>query len=440
MQPYLRLPVRAGHFAAAALATALIVAGCASDTATIVRAPRAPPATASITPVTRTDLAALPPAETTQGALPAPVAGSAQKPLRIGLLLPLGGFDQTAAIAKGMKQAAEMALFEAERPNVQLIVKDDKGTPEGAKAATEEAIHEGAEIILGPLFGRAVGGAAPVAQAAGVPVLTFSNDRQVVGNGVYALGFLPGEEVDRIVGYAASQGKKRIAALISEDAYGAVVGSAFRDAVTRNGGLVSVFETYPAGANAMLGPSRRIVAAIKEADAAGLPIDAVFIPGGQDVLPQLGPLMAYSGFDAGKVKLLGSGAWEFANIGSNETFVGGWYPGPDPQGWRAFSGRFVKQFGQPPPRLASIAFDAVNIAMSVPAGPEAGSRFTTAALTRPAGFGGVDGLIWLHADGLSERALAILEVNKIGSTVVEAAPATLDGARLSATTAPPRVN
>ena len=358
--------------------------------------------------------------------------------MKIGLLLPLGGFDQTAAVAKGMKQAAELALFEAERANVQLIVKDDKGTADGAKAAAEEAIKEGAEIILGPLFGRAVPGAAGVARAANVPVITFSNDKQVAGNGVYVIGFLPDQDVERIVAYAGARNKKRIAALVPDDSYGQVVGAVFREAVAKAGGTVALIETYPAGANAMLRPSRRIVEAVKASEAAGAPIDAVFVPGGQDVLPQLGPLMAYSGFDGGKVKLLGSGAWEFANIGNNDTFVGGWYPGPDPQGWRTFSGRFVKAFGQPPPRVASLAYDAVNLAVSLNGEP-AGQRFTAANLTRPAGFAGVDGLIRFRQGGLAERALAILEVQKIGSIVVDPAAGALEGAKVTAAQ-PARVN
>jgi branched-chain amino acid transport system substrate-binding protein len=411
-----------------ALCVGLFTTACSSDTTNLTA--NAPPATtASITPVTRS---ALPPAvgTTETSATQTFATASTGKSLKIGLLLPMGGFDQTAAIAKGMKQAAEMALFEAELPNVQLIIKDDKGTVDGAKSATEEAVKEGAEIILGPLFGRAVAGVAPVARAANIPVITFSNDRQVAGNGVYLMGFSPEQDVGRIVSYASAQNKKRFAALIPDDGYGQVIGAAFREAVAKAGGTVAALETYPAGANAMLGPSRRIVEAVKASDAAGSPVDAVFVPGGQDVLPQLGPLMAYSGFDSGKVKLLGSGAWEFANIGNNDMFVGGWYPGPDPQGWRSFTGRFVKTYSQPPPRMASVAYDAVRIAISL-AGEESGRRFTQANLMRASGFAGVDGMIRFQPNGIAERALAVLEVQKIGSIVVEPAPGTLDGAKLT---------
>ena len=124
-----------------------------------------------------------------------PNADAGKKPVKIAMLLPLGGFDQTAIIAKSMKQAAEMALFELDNPSVQLVVKDDKGTADGGRAAAEDAIKEGAEIILGPLLAKAVAGAAPVARNANVPVVAFSNDRQVAGNNVFLMSFLAEPEV-----------------------------------------------------------------------------------------------------------------------------------------------------------------------------------------------------------------------------------------------------
>jgi branched-chain amino acid transport system substrate-binding protein len=414
-----------GHVAMAFFVCAM-VSGCASDSDRISPQQTAP-ATASITPVTKDALAEVQTSETqastgndrpATGQMANTAVPTNGKPLKIGLLLPLGGIDQTAQIAKGMKQAAEMALFEADRPNVQLIVKDDKGTADGAKAATDEAIKEGAEVILGPLFSRAVGGAAPVARAANVPLLTFSNDRLVAGNGVYVIGFSPEQDAQRVVAYASEHTKVRFAALLPDDGYGQVIGAAFREAVSKSGGTVVSTETYPAGANAMIGPSRRIVEAIRAAEASGAPIEAVFVPGGQDVLPQLGPLMAYAGFNAGKVKMLGSGAWEFANIGNNDTFVGGWYPGPDPQGWRAFTGRFVKAFGVPPPRMASVAYDAVTLAISL-SSEAPGQRFTPSNLSRSSGFSGVDGIIRLQSNGIVERELAVLEVQKTGVVVLE---------------------
>jgi len=376
---------------------------------------------------------------TSMGPAPAPTAELATPPsttparptTKIALLLPLGGMGETAAIAKSMKQGAEMALFEANDPYVQLITKDDGGTTAGARTAAEAAVKEGAEIILGPLFSQSVAGAAPVARAANVPIVAFSNDAQVAGKGVYLMSFLADEEVNRVVGFAASQGKKRFAALVPDNAYGNVAEGAFRRAVERVGGTVAIIERYPPAANGMLGPAKRVVETIKRNDEEMTPVDALFLPGGQDALPQIGPVIAYAGLDTRKVKLLGTGAWDFPSLGRDEAFVGGWYPSPDPAAWHSFAERFGKAFGSTPPRIASVTYDAVSMAISLGANPP-GARFTATELMRPNGFSGVDGIIRFNEKGLSEHALAVLEVQKFSSAVVDPAPGSFQPRKLSA--------
>lgn len=364
-------------------------------------------------------------------------SGSARhRSVKIAMLLPLKGFDQTAAIAKGMKQAGEMALFEKNNPSIQLIVKDDKGTPAGATAAATEALSEGAEIILGPLFAKSVKAIAPIARSAKVPVLAFSNDRTVAGNGIYLMSFLPEPEVERILTHTISTGRRRFAALIPDNAYGRTVGATFNTTVTRLGGQIVVSETYSPKANGMLEPAQRVLGIVKESNQLGAPVDALFLPGGQELLPNLGPHITYASIDTTKTKLIGTGAWEFPNIGRDKAFVGGWYPGPDPRGWQSFSERFAKNFGQAPPRLASLAYDAVSLSISLSANRK-GQRFTNQTLTRPSGFSGVDGLVRFNPNGIAQRSLAILEVQKFGSQVVNAAPSTItNNARISSAPAP----
>src|SRR5215470_5696189 len=63
-------------------------------------------------------------------------AGKDRPLVKVAVLVPLSAQGQPGAIGKSLQQAAELALFERDN-NLQLIVKDDKGTPEGAKAAAE---------------------------------------------------------------------------------------------------------------------------------------------------------------------------------------------------------------------------------------------------------------------------------------------------------------
>lgn len=340
------------------------------------------------------------------------------KPVTVAMVLPLKGFGQAALIGKSLKQAGEMALFDANNQAVQLIVKNDDGTPQGAAAAAQEAISEGAEVIVGPLFGASVASVSSVARPMNVPVLSFSNDRNVAGNGAYLMSYLPQLEVDRIVSFALQQGKRTFAALIPAGAYGDTVQTAFQSAVTRGGGRIVALERFEAGANAMLEPAKRVFEVVNEGAQSGAPVDVLFLPGNQSTMPSLGPQIAYANIDTQRTKLIGLGGWEYPNIGRDDVFVGGWYPGPDPRGWKQFSERFAQTFGNPPPRVASHAHDAVSLAIALSAKPK-GQRFTQANLTMPAGFDGIDGRFVINPDGTTRRGLAILEVQKFGSKVID---------------------
>jgi ABC-type branched-subunit amino acid transport system substrate-binding protein len=338
--------------------------------------------------------------------------------VKVAVLLPITSSGSTPAVAKALKQAAELALFDFDNPNVTLIPKDTRGSPEGARIAAESALREGAELIIGPLFAQEVTAAAPVARQGGVPMIAFSSDEKVAGNGVYLLSFLAGRDVPRIVSYAMSQGKRNFAELIPQSAYGRIAETAFARAVASGGGQAAVRASFPPDdSTAMLGPVRQIANAVKS----GQGIDALFLPAGRDELPELAPLLASEQLSSGRVQFIGTGQWDYPNIGGDRALLGGWYPAPDPKGWSSFVQRYSKTYGGAPPRIASLAYDAISLAVSLSANPP-GQRFTAAQLTRPTGFSGVDGLFRLLSDGTCERGLAILEVREGGPQVIDPAP------------------
>jgi ABC-type branched-subunit amino acid transport system substrate-binding protein len=338
--------------------------------------------------------------------------------VKVALLLPITSSGSTPAVAKALKQAAELALFDFDNPNVTLIPKDTKGSPDGARLAAESALQEGAELIIGPLFAAEVSGAAPVARQRGVPMIAFSSDEKVAGNGIYLLSFLAGRDVPRIVSFATSRGKRNFAELVPQSAYGRLAEAAFARAVSSGGGQASVRATFPSNeSTAMLGPVRQVANAVKS----GQQVDALFLPAGRDELPELAPLLASEGLSSGRVQFIGTGQWDYPNIGGDRALLGGWYPAPDPKGWNNFVQRYSKTYGSAPPRIASLAYDGISLAVSLSQNPPT-QRYTISQLTRPDGFSGVDGLFRLLSDGTCERGLAILEVREGGPQVIDPAP------------------
>jgi len=355
------------------------------------------------------------------GSLAAGGSGTARDPVKIAMLLPTTSDPQTAAIAKAMKQAAELAIFDLNQPGLQLIVRDDRGTEAGASAAATEAIAAGAEIILGPLFSRSAAAIAPLARKANVPVISFSNDRTVAGNGVYLLSFLPDQEVSRIISFAAAQGRSRVVALLPKDALGDQLDQSLRAATTRAGSTLVAVERYALNTTAILDPAKKISEAIKSAQSSGAPVDALFLPGNHDTLQLVAPFIPYLGIDTQAVRLIGTSGWDTPVTARDKSFAGGWFAAPNPRGWQIFSEKFAKSYGSPPPRLASLANDAMVIAGALAAGPR-GNRYAAANLTRASGFAGSDGPFRLLPNGLVERELAVLEVRPGGHSVIEASP------------------
>ena len=340
--------------------------------------------------------------------------------VRVALILPLSAGGNAGVAGQAMRNAAEMALAEFNAPNIQLLVKDDAGTPDGARVAAQQALDEGAELILGPLFAQSVSIVGQIARSRNIPVIAFSTDANVATRGVYLLSFLPESDVARIVQYAASTGKRSYAALIPDNPYGTVVEAAFKQDVARRGGQVAALERYPHDKAAMAGPVRNIALAQAHAD-------SLFIPDGGDALPDIAQALVASGVNTKKIQLLGTGLWDDPRVFQTPALDGGWYAAPDGAGYRNFANRYSARFKQSPVRTATLAYDAVALiaALVKTQGPQ---RFSFEVLTNPSGFSGIDGLFRFRPDGTNERGLAVMRVTPTGPQVIAPPPRSFGGA------------
>jgi ABC-type branched-subunit amino acid transport system substrate-binding protein len=345
-------------------------------------------------------------------------AGPAQQPaavgtgaVKVGLILPLSAAGNAGTVALSMKNAAEMALVEFSSPNVQLLIKDDGGSPQGAQQGTQQALGEGAEIILGPLFAASVPATAQLTRTRGTSVIAFSTDSSVAGRGVYLLSFLPESDINRIIDYAAGTGKRSFAALVPDNAYGNVVEAAFKQAVGRKGGRVIAFEKYTADRSAAV---RTVAAALGSADALMIADD------GESVVATADALTA-AGVNLRNVQLLGTGLWDNPRVFASPALQGGLYAAPDPSGFRSFAGRYRTKYGAEPVRTATLAYDAVALIAAL-ARTQGAQRFAPETLTNPSGFAGIDGLFRFRSDGTNERGLAVMKVATGGGVAVAGSP------------------
>jgi ABC-type branched-subunit amino acid transport system substrate-binding protein len=342
---------------------------------------------------------------------PANAIGTGQ--IKVGLILPLSAGGNAGVAAQSMKNAAEMALAEFNNPDIQLLAKDDGGTTAGAQQSAEQALNEGGEIILGPLFAQSVASAGQVARGRGIPVIAFSTDTSVAARGVYLLSFLPESDVERIVGYAANNGKRSFVAMVPDNAYGSVIEAAFTQAVARRSGRIVALQRYPLDKAARQ-------EAIKSVAQAAAQADALFIPDGPDAA-DLVEALAANRVNVKRLQLLGSGLWDDPSVAAAPSLQGGWYPAPEPTGYRNFAARYRKRFGQDPVRTATLSYDAVALVAAL-VKTHGAQRFSEEVLTTSSGFAGIDGIFRFRPDGTNERGLAVMRVTSSGGQPIANAP------------------
>ena len=339
-----------------------------------------------------------------------------QTPVRIGILLPFSnGSATTRALAESLLKSAQLALFDSHNRSLLLLPADEGAGGSDAIAGARSLLAEGAEVIIGPLFSQSVSAIAPITRDRAVPVIAFSTDRAVGGDGVYLLSFQPENEVTRIVRYAAAQRHAAFAALVPTTAYGSHVAHAFENAVKAAGARVVAEDRFaPAGSTISASVVR--VAQTKP--------DAILIAQGGSVLREIATSLAANGAGSKQVQYLGTGLWDDPATTHESALAGGWFAAPDPDLGRGFDVKFRETFGSSPPALASLAYDGVSLIAALAAGP-AYHRFTRQALSDPNGFSGVDGVFRFDVDGSCEMGLAVLRIEPEGNvSVISPAPRT----------------
>jgi len=374
--------------------------------------------------------------------------------VRVALLVPLSG--PYAKLGKSMLNAAQLALFELSNDKFELLIHDTGGTAEGAMEAASLAIGDGSSLILGPLLSSSVRAVAPLARAAHVPVIGFSSDRTVTGGDIYTMGFFPESEVRRVVGFARAQGIIRFAALAPSNAYGQAVIEALQEQAEAVGAVVSRVQFYDPGLtdfsgvvrdlanydarrNALLAQRRALAARNDEISARALrrlkklqtigdlPFDALLLADGGKRLLSIAALLPFYDIDPKKVRMLGTGQWDMPGLGAEPALLGGWYAAPPPVARADFLARYEKVYGEPPQRLATLAYDATALAAVLSrSGDAEGGRpdFSAATLTAASGFWGRDGIFRFLPDGTVERGLAVLQVEPRGTKIIDPAPET----------------
>ncbi len=342
------------------------------------------------------------------GAPPGNVIGSGT--VRVGLVLPLSAAGGIGTAAAAIRNAAELAMSEFDNPEITVLIKDDRGDAGASREAVQQALAEGAELILGPLTAQSVQQGSQLTKAANRPMIAFSSDTSVAQPGVYLLSFTPQTDVARIVSFAASRGKKSFAALLPEGAFGNVIAAEFQQQVAALGLTQGPIQRYAPG---------RAGDAAKALATQLTGVDALLATDLTVEMVRTADAIGVAGIRG--VQLLGTGVWNDASVLQKPAVQGGWFAAPDAVGFNSFADRYRKKFNSSPTRLATAGYDAVALAAAL-VRTQGSNRFSAQTLTNPSGFAGQDGVFRFRQDGTNERSLAVLQVTNRAAQVISPAP------------------
>ena len=353
---------------------------------------------------------------------------------RVALLVPTSG--PNAAVGQSIASAATMALLDTGATRIDLQVYD---TAAGAGPAAAKALADGAKLFLGPLLAPDVRAVQGVAASAGVPILSFSNDAGVAGNGTYVLGYQPSQSIARVVAYARGRGVERFAALVPTGVYGQRAATAFLRAVEAAGGKAVAVQSYPRTSAGLLLAARKLtnydaraaaatktaalrpdgtVATVSKA-IAPVAFQALLIADSGQVAAAVAPALNQFGATA---LIMGTELWGSESaLAQAAALHGAVFAAVPDERFRQLGTRYRERFGGAPSRLASLGYDAVLLVNSVAAGWAPGTAFPTSGLTAASGFTGIDGFFRFTAGGIAERGLEVEQIGPHGFTVVAAA-------------------
>ncbi len=351
--------------------------------------------------------------------------GTASGKIQVALLVPAGsGQASDELLARSLQNAARMAISDlGGAARVDLRVYNTAGQPAQAAAMATQAVADGAQVILGPVFAQEANAAGVAVAGSGVNVLAFSNNPDIAGNNVFVLGPTFGNTASRLASYAVRQGKSQVMIVHDRNTAGEIGRAAIAQAVAQAGGSVVATGNYEFSQNGVVAAAPGIAAAAKTAGA-----QAVFLTADTaGALPLVSQLLADNGLSSASAQFIGLTRWDIPTATLGLPGVqGGWFALPDPALYAQYQARYQSTFSEAPHPISGLAYDGIAAigALMKKASP---GPLSKAALTQGAGFVGVNGIFRLRSDGTNERGLAIAQIQSGRAVVVDPAPRSFGG-------------
>ncbi|MDW4499005.1 penicillin-binding protein activator [Sulfitobacter sp. D35] len=347
------------------------------------------------------------------------------EPVTVALLVPSGsGSSGDELLAKSLENAARLAMRDLSGVTIDLRVYSTAGNAGQAASQASQAVNDGAQIILGPVYAEAANAAGRAVAGSGVNVLSFSNNSAIAGGNVFVLGQTFSNTANRLVGYAGTQGRNNIVIVHSQDPAGEQGRQAIASAISQNGASLAGTVSYALSQEDVIAAVPNVKSTV---DATGA--NAIFLTSpSASALPLFAQLLPEAGVSPGVTQYIGLTRWDIPpQTVSLPGVQGGWFAVPDPAAAGAFSAQYQGAYGSAPHPIAGLGFDGIA-AIGALVSQGRSNALSAGSLTQGAGFRGASGVFRLRPDGSNERGLAVATISNNQVRIISPAPQGFGGA------------
>ncbi|MDP5217403.1 penicillin-binding protein activator [Ruegeria sp. 2205SS24-7] len=360
--------------------------------------------------------------------LPATSGGpsiNTSKPVPVALLVPKGsGRSGDASMAQSLENAARLAMADLQNVQIDLRVYDTAGSAATASAVAQQAVDDGAKIIIGPVYSQAVNAAGLSVLNKNINVLSFSNNTNIAGGNVFVLGSTFENSANRLTSYAARQGKGRMVVVYSNDEGGQLGKAAIENGIRNSGATLAGSVPYERSQQGVINAVPQVKAAVDSAGDASVFLTSTTA----GALPLFTQLLPEAGVSNATTQFIGLTRWDIpAQTLALPGVQGGWFALPDPSKSQNYRARYQSTYGSAPHPISGLAYDGIA-AIGALVGSGKSNALTGAALTQGAGFQGVGGIFRLLPNGTNQRGLAVATIQNKQVVVIDPAPQTFSGA------------
>ena len=352
-----------------------------------------------------------------------------ERTLRAAVLLPLSGPAQKIGV--DIRRGAELAIFTLDNPNIDLTFHD---TSQDVAGAVTAAIQQNADLIIGPVFSENARRARPLASVANMPILTFSNDSTVAGQGVWLIGQTPEQDIDVVLTKALNQiepiDKDRRAipnlVIIAQDNdYGTRISQSAISLLKNKGGatadLLVLNDEVLMDEKALRQSIKNLTGWLPPSSTGEVKLpkyDMVLLAGHEAFSLRVAPVLSWYDLDPEQVLFIGPSTWNNAAILQEPSLKNGWFADIPQVNQNRFQQIWKDHFNEPASKPAILAFDAIALASTLN-NDSPHEMITT--LTQDQGFSGFSGLFRFNQDGSNTRLLEIRQINVQDTEIVSPA-------------------